>query len=270
MMDAYTLDTNRERARSAARTDAADIVAARRPPWDDSNFWDKTCDGCGQERPLHPCRFLCPCEQDDARKVTEQLMEERRTAIACDIWNAAQVPRRYQDCDFEDFQPRPGTEAAVEGARAWAESFTLETEQGLFLAGPFGCGKTHLGAAAMYKAVEVSLAQASFVSAAGLVAKVRAGTYPDWTPVERAIREELVLLDDVGQQAGNDFTRDIILQLIHGRYDAARPTIFTTNMGVKALAQALGGGTVSRIHEMTQPLTLTAKDFRLHAGQTTT
>lgn len=268
-MDAYTYGTHRERARIAASQDAADIVAARRPPWKDKGFWGAACGSCGQTRPLHPCRFLCECERDDARRVTGQLMEERRSAIAGDIWNAAQVPRRYFHCDFNDFQPRPGTESALEGARAWAESFTLETERGLFLAGPFGCGKTHLGVAAMYHAVEVSLAQASFVSAAGLVAKVRAGTYPDWTPVERAIREELVLLDDVGQQAGNDFTRDIIGQLICGRYDAARPTIFTTNLGVKALAQALGGAVVSRVHEMAQTLTLTAKDFRLPAGQPT-
>jgi len=209
---------------------------------------------------------MCKCERPERARLAEEYVQEHRAETAERMWADADIPSRYLGCGFDTFEPRPGTEKALEAVRAWVDGYSLDSERGLFLAGPFGSGKTHLAVAALHEAVTWELAHGLFVSAAGLVSKVRKGERLDWQPVELACGVDLLLLDDVGQEAGSDFTRDIVARVITSRYDESMPTIMTTNLGPQALTKALGGGVTSRIHEMCTALTLTATDYRRNRG----
>jgi DNA replication protein DnaC len=247
-----------------ARKSAIEVLQTRRPSrTPEGGFWGVPCSECGEERPAYDVYgLICRCERDAAREMVAAFMEECRPGVAAKILERAQIPCRYSGCSFQGFEARQGTEAALAAAWEWAEGMTPDTRGGLFLAGGFGSGKTHLVTAALKVAVKRLLVDAHFISAGGLVAEVRSGTPVVRTPVERAIGAELLILDDFGQEVGTDFARDVVARVIYGRYEAVRPTLITSNLGPQALGKAVGGAVVSRIQEMTEMVSLAATDYR--------
>lgn len=258
----------RKRLLEEGRHRAIEELSRERPElWTDEGraFWGHECESCGQERPhTEVWGLICDCERQKARGIQETHVEEHRARLIQEILHRARIPRRFARCTFDSFERRNGTEEALDAARAWAESFSLDTEGGLLLAGPWGSGKTHLASAALLMAVDRTLVEARFLSAGKLVSRVRSG--PDggitWRPVREAIESELLLLDDLGQEVGTEFTRDVVARVIFGRYDDARPTLMTSNLGPKGLTDLFGGGVTSRIMEMAATRTLFAKDYR--------
>jgi DNA replication protein DnaC len=239
---------------------------ARPSAWSDEGraFWGQRCDECGVTRPTHEIHGLaCECERPRAREIQEFHLAEHREELVEEIIQRARIPRRFADCTFDTFERVQGVDDALDVTCEWADSFTLDTERGLLLAGNFGSGKTHLGVAALRTAVERVFVEARFVSAGDLVARVRSGPNGiTWHPVEDAIEAELLLLDDLGQEVGTEFTRDVVCRVIFGRYDHARPTIMTSNLGPDGLKRVFGGAVLSRIYEMADTRTLFAKDYR--------
>ncbi len=248
--------------RSHARDHALDTITRERavPEW---KLYGTTCERCGSERPTGAVRGgMCECERERERELIADFEREHLAEYAGKVLEEADLPRRYAGCSFDGFEVRQGTEEAYAAAQAWADGFTLETETGLFLAGPFGAGKTHLAVAALRRAVERTLVDGRYVSAGDLVAQVRGSSGINWRPVEDAIRAELLVLDDLGMEAGTEFTRDVQARVLFARYEAARPTIVTSNHGPKAITQIYGGAITSRLREMTDSLVLTASDYR--------
>jgi DNA replication protein DnaC len=200
----------------------------------------------------------------DRLACAEQLASSRPGAVA-ELWSRSGVPARFRGCSFDTFQPRPGVEKALASCRSYAESFSWETGEGLWLIGAFGTGKTHLAAAIGRVVMERCLAGVMFTTAADLVAAVRPAPGErdfNWDAVDDAICAELLILDDVGQEQSSSFARDVIYRVLNGRYEMQRPLILTSNAGDEQLEERLGGAAVSRLYEMTQPLILKAKDYR--------
>jgi DNA replication protein DnaC len=256
---------SRESHRSFVRSDAIRELDSERPGWTRlSTYWGCMCETCGEERPSQPVHgCVCACERVKVAAIVADVMEREGPAVARAILEHAGIPVRHGASRFDTFQAVPGTADALAAVREWADAFTLETREGLLLAGPFGSGKSHLAVSALRHVIESALVEGRFVSAGDLVSAVRSGAHITWKPVDDAIGAELLVLDDLGQESGSDFTRDIIARVVFGRYDAARPTIFTSNLGTKGMTDALGGAVTSRLHEMTRPVTWIAKDYRL-------
>lgn len=256
---------------SQGAREARYAIEERRPTeWSDEGkaFYGHECPTCHEERPESPHRhtgYLCRCEREEAARLKADYAERVHPDVALAIRERWGVARRYAGCTFDTFTARAGTEEALVGAKAWAEAFTLDSQNGLLLAGPFGSGKTHLAVAALRVAIDASLVEGRYVSAGDLVGRVRGGSGIYWTPVDDAIREELLVLDDLGQEVGTEFTRDVVARVIFGRYEAARPTIITSNHGPKGLTDIFGGAVVSRLHEMCDSLVLKASDYRTAA-----
>ena len=242
-----------------------ELHEARPRAWSDEGraFWGQRCDECGVTRPTHEIHGLaCECERPRALEIQEAYLEEHREALVEEIIQRARIPRRFGHCTFDTFERVQGVDDAFDATREWAESFALDSERGILLAGNWGSGKTHLGVAALRTTVEETFVEARFVSAGELVSRVRSGERLDWKPVEEAIEAELLLLDDLGQEVGTEFVRDIVARVIFGRYDHAQPTIMTSNLGPSGLKDTFGGAVLSRIYEMADTRTLFAKDYR--------
>lgn len=176
------------------------------------------------------------------------------------------APSTWTEIRIDGFELRKGTEEAFTATKAWAEALTLDTDRGLSFFGEFGSGKTHLAIAALRLAIQRTLVAGKYVSAGDLVGQVRSGQGINWTPVSDAIRAELFVLDDLGMEAGTDFTREVVARVLFGRYEAARPTIITSNHGPKGITRLFGGGITSRLHEMTDTIVLKASDYRAEKG----
>jgi DNA replication protein DnaC len=236
------------------------IEQDRAPEWE---FWGVCCPTCSEERPAQNVYgAVCSCERKRRDELIAAFVAERLPKHVPGAIEKASIPRRYEGCTFDSFTKRNGTADALAATKAWADAFELDTERGLFLTGPFGSGKTHLAVAALRRAIQRTLVDGRYLSAGALVGAVRSGERISWAPVEDATRAELLVLDDLGQEAGTEFTRDIVARVLFGRYEAARPTIVTSNLGPKAVGNMFGGAVLSRLHEMAEPLAMTASDYR--------
>lgn len=123
----------------------------------------------------------------------------------------------------------------------------------LVLVGPTGVGKTWQAWGAL-RAIITTLA----ASGRGLV--WRAVTHPDlndklrpkpdgshaWA-LDRYLRAELLLVDDLGAGKQTDWTGDSLFRLVDGRWSHQLPTIYSTNLTQQQLADAVGDRVVSRL-----------------------
>lgn len=95
-----------------------------------------------------------PVETDGVRRVARCHCEKFQRAES--LLKAAQIPRRYEHCAFENFDIRKdsGTgqpSSSLVAAKLYSQKLVDEypTDFGLLFAGPTGVGKTHLGVAVL-------------------------------------------------------------------------------------------------------------------------
>lgn len=186
------------------------------------------------------------------------------------------IGERFKDRKFDNFIPRAGSEKALARARQVAED---ESERGLFTWGRPGNGKSHLLVAIFWE----RLRRGSYTihyDAATLFNRLRAasqsGTAEDL--VQKLIDVPTLLLDDIdkataGSRDGelSGFAKEHLFRIIDGRYEAKRQTCVTSNGGLNALAEQIGGTTgeaiVSRLFEMCHLVEVTASDYRIELGR---
>jgi len=102
----------------------------------------------------------------------------------------------------------------------------------LVMAGPYGCGKTHLAAAIANEARIPTL----FITLPDLLDQLRDGfndKVDDYQDRFDRVREiPLLVLDDLGAQVSTPWAGEKVFQLVNSRYVRELPTVFTTNVGV--------------------------------------
>ncbi len=90
--------------------------------------------------------------------------------------------------------------------------------------------------------------------------------------LRRLARVPLLVLDDLGSAKASEWTEEVTYRLINERYNACRPTIYTSNLPATApgqqpdLASVLGERIVSRLSEDTTVIAMTGHDRRRRAA----
>lgn len=214
-----------------------------------------------QER--HPGAAAGPV--DDTPSANEpghpEYHRQRRAEWALKRWETA-TPPRYRRAD-----------ATLPAIQAWADRVAAdpETAGSLLLTGTTGTGKTHQAYGALRR-----------IAAAGpRTYEIRALTAADMNGLlrvngsSRGVEEELrrlcqmplLLLDDLGSAKATEWTEETTYRLVNERYNACRPTIYTSNLPARStagpdLASALGERIVSRLSEDTTVIAMTGPDRR--------
>jgi DNA replication protein DnaC len=80
--------------------------------------------------------------------------------------------------------------------------------------------------------------------------------------METVQNADFLVLDDLGSERATDWVRERIFVVVNHRYREALPTIFTSNIGPKDLAEQLGERTASRIIAMCDWISLEGDDYR--------
>jgi DNA replication protein DnaC len=185
----------------------------------------------------------------------------RRAEFALTRWATA-TPPRYRRADT--------TQPAIQ---QWADRVSTdpETAGSLLLTGTTGTGKTHeaYGALRRIAAAGPSVYEIRALTAADMYGLLRPKGSDRGTEEElrRLCRVPLLLLDDLGSAKASEWTEEITYRLINERYNACRPTIFTSNLPATSpdgrdLTGALGERIVSRLAEMTTVVPITGHDRR--------
>ncbi|MFF0426890.1 ATP-binding protein [Streptomyces sp. NPDC004520] len=189
----------------------------------------------------------------------------QRAEWALRRWETATPPRYRQ------------AEATVPAVQDWAERVAADpaTAGSLLLTGTTGTGKTHqaYGALRHIAAAGPSTYEIRALTAADMYGLLRPNGSPRGVEEElrRLCRVPLLLLDDLGSAKATEWTEEVTYRLINERYNACRPTAYTSNLPARAqgapdLASALGERIVSRLSEDTTVVGMTGPDRRRAAA----
>ena len=235
-------------------------------------------------------------------------------AVPCDCTGAnrleraltrARIPKRYEHCDFENFDTdiwESTAEAAAWNRRlaeakltveGFARNYPAASETGILLMGSCGTGKTHLAVAAL-RELMLRGHGARFYDYRELLKEIQASYDPDHPVSEMAVLgpvldTEILLIDDIGASKPSEWALETIGHILNKRYNEKRVTLLTTNyldgtehavvtvrmpsgQSVAAsreqtLTERLGPRIRSRLYEMCRTIELIAQDYRREIRQ---
>lgn len=200
-----------------------------------------------------------------------------RPAGAGEFVLAARIPRRYHDCEFENFDAVPPHQLSLHGARTSAERFAEEyplSDRGLMLQGPPGVGKTHLAVAILRRLAIDKRVPCLFCDVQDLLRQLQAtfdrqSGMSELDLLQPVLSIEVVLLDDLGGRQFSPWLEETLSHIVTTRYNEKRSTLVTTNYMDDAaggrgptLKDRIGPRVHSRLQEMCHVVRVEAQDFR--------
>lgn len=163
----------------------------------------------------------------------------------------------------------------------------LETENGAFITGPVGTGKTHL-ISAIAKEYVFRYAKHSdgsndnfnpdaigsepklpiFITLPEFLFELKQSYDNKTTDTEDYLLKkysscDVLLLDDLGAEKSSEWSIQILFLLIDRRYSQMKKTFISSNLSLKEISEQLDDRIASRINQMCDVLKLTGKDKRV-------
>lgn len=164
------------------------------------------------------------------------------------------VPQRFHRAELTDFDVHaPWFDPAL----MWA--CRSDMRRNVVIVGPVGTGKTHLAAAMCRPANDMGL-DVRLVSIVRLLDELRPGG-PDGA-LDDLLALDRLIVDDVGREKPTDWTAERFDMLVDERWAEDLPTIFTSNMEPKVLAEHVGERCYSRMAGGALGIQLTGTDRR--------
>ena len=236
----------------------------------------KICKVCGEATqylvniPLMNKQFLahinCRCERKKLEIQREHKLKQEKLAKIAELKNLSLISKRYENVSFESTQTghNDSFDKAFERCKRYCENHQkiYENGNGIYLFGAKGTGKTHVTACIanelLKKCVPVLLTNLFEISKAVKSTFQNGFHESEQEFFERFEKVSFLIFDDLGVETFTKNDRDTWLQtllfdLINRRYNAKKPTIFSSNYSLNELVNLRGiaDRTVDRISEMT-------------------
>jgi DNA replication protein DnaC len=219
----------------------------------------KTCDKCGDptliERGNYDYWRECRCSKQ------QRIMEKINQLKKCSL-----MGKRYENVTFENSEI--GTNASFDSAfdrcqkycEVWENAF--KNGQGIYLFGDKGVGKTHITACIanelMKNFVPVLFTSLFEISKAVKATFSRESPETEQNLIRKFSEIDLLIFDDLGTEIftkneQNTWQQTLLFDLINQRYNANKPTIFSSNHSINDLVAIRGlmDKTADRICQMT-------------------
>lgn len=166
---------------------------------------------------------------------------------------AAAIPRRFISKSFDTFDANTDHLAkAFSVAKGFASNLkeNLAIGRCLVFCGGVGVGKTHLACSIANQAVQEGYS-VFFTSVSRLIRQVRATwqTSDELSVYQNLIDLDLLIIDEVGVQAGSENEKNILFDVINGRYENMKSTIVITNLMRQQLPEYMGERVIDRLRE---------------------
>lgn len=214
-------------------------------------------------------RKMCPtcATEAEQRREAREAEERQRTATAraaADLEHRLSISGlagRFARTTFDTYTAAlPAQASALQACQQFADAFKADAGGGLWLIGPPGTGKTHLGSAIVSHVIRHHLRTASIHGVHQVMQMLR-GSFgrtqgtgwnePETTDelLHRLGTQPLLVLDEIGVARDSEWQREQLFAIIDERYRLERPTIVISNLAVPDLKAVLGDRTYDRLRE---------------------
>jgi DNA replication protein DnaC len=233
---------------------------------------DETCDKHGTFTATEYLRDRwsgCPkcCDEAEAKRKEDAERREREERVQARLRESG-LDGRFAEATFDNFVVSTSAQQKVlDACRQWIASAKRGTKSGLWLIGPPGTGKTHLGSAIVRYAIEQRDVSAEIHSGREIVRMLRSTwgnrergrTFDGRATTEDQMIEDfgrlsLLVIDEVGASFGSESEQVQLFDIIDLRYRYERPTILLSNLPAKGLKDAIGDRSYDRLREGAQVL----------------
>jgi DNA replication protein DnaC len=178
----------------------------------------------------------------------------------------------YHEKVFGAYRPTTSSQAcALSRMIEAAKNFPTE-RRGVVLSGPTGIGKSHLLAAGVLRILERIDAKEipsgsnlpHVTNVLRLLHVVRARGMIAEAAQQKAVLAGLLVLDELGLEAANDFALDELMYVLSERYAWRRPTWIATNLDPEGLAAKYGDALMSRFldRDVYEVMAIKGPDYR--------
>ena len=122
----------------------------------------------------------------------------------------------------------------------WIKKFYDEfditkTQKGLYLHGPFGCGKTYI-IAALFNELKKKGVRCKIVYLPSLLRNLKSDFDSFGDEISYLLDVDLLLIDDIGAEKVTEWSRDEVLaSILQERMENYKPTFFTSNLNLEEL-----------------------------------
>jgi DNA replication protein DnaC len=170
------------------------------------------------------------------------------------------IPADEHGSTFDNYE---ATKDNVEAVRQ-AQFFVDGVHPGLYLWGGLGSGKTRLACTVLNTLWKTGIG-CRFFRVPELLQRLMPGSDSTDDAFDQAVDVPVLCLDDVGANAGTDFSRRMLQTIFDARLDRGHRTIWTSNLDLDELADFLmeDGRLPSRIAGNAKVVELDGPDWRL-------
>lgn len=208
--------------------------------------------------------FYCQCYRKLIRDVARQDLGANSPLKKC-TFGSFRVDK-YPDVvdSVIGINQREHMKNNYEYCKAYAENFTTDT-MGLFMYGKTGLGKTHLSLAIANVVIDKGY-DVYYGSVQSIMDKLEAERFGR-LPREDSIKEDilncdLLIIDDLGTEFTTQYTNAELYNIINSRILASLPTIISTNLELKDIADRYSQRVASRIIGSSVAVYFCGKDIR--------
>lgn len=215
--------------------------------------------------------YDCSCKK--AEKEAEEKRSEKKFKLKEEeriksLHDSSGFPPKLKKCYLDNFDLIKGTETAFNAAQRFSDKFP-NVRKGILFIGTCGSGKSHLAAAIGNEALNKGYS-VKFITAYDLYERIM-DTYTSFDKSEYSITSPLkkcclLIIDDIGTTAPTKRAKAVLHSIIDSRMNSEKPTILTTNLTMKELAEELDSRTIDRIPEGFVTFTITAQSYRKKKG----